>query len=209
MFLPQPRAWTFQREDTSLGCPDLFSLKFPPSLQDFFSPLQRWGRKSSPTLGTCTPRGPRDFGGTGLLPPHPQPAACASLGTKQSLLSNFKCYLRTAWPQPKTALWKLAFRCRGCKYQRHTFGGGGCFSASPPSVAGAGPERTHRHTDTQKPPPTEGHTLCCGLHTRCTTAVHHSTHPNTHNTYILTHQEGEGRVFRVLHPHGPWNFSSW
>lgn len=55
----------------------------------------------------------------------PQPAARASLGTKQSLLSNFKCYLRTAWPQPKTALWKLAFRCRGCKYQRHTFGGGG------------------------------------------------------------------------------------
>lgn len=89
-------------------------------------------------------------------PPPPQPAARASLGTKQSLLSNFKCYLRTAWPQPKTALWKLAFRCRGCKYQRHTFGGGGvCFDASPPSAAGAGPEWAHRHTEAA---PTEGHT---------------------------------------------------
>lgn len=71
--------------------------------------------------GTCAPRGTRDFGGTGLLPPPPSPLP-ESLCTKQSLLSNFKCYLRTAWPQPKAALWKLVFRCRGCKYQRHTFG---------------------------------------------------------------------------------------
>lgn len=73
--------------------------------------------------GLVPPRGTRDVGGTGLLPPPPSPLP-ESLCTKQSLLSNFKCYLRTAWPQPKAALWKLVFRCRcrGCKYQRHNFG---------------------------------------------------------------------------------------
>lgn len=181
VFLPQPRAWTFQREAASLGYPNPFSLEFPPRLQDFFSPLQRWGRKSSPTLGTCTPRGPRDFGGTGLLPP-PQPAACASLGTKQSLLSNFKCYLRTAWPQPKTALWKLAFRCRGCKYQRHTFGEGGASMPLPPQWQGLA---LNGHTDTQihRSPLQQRDThyaVACtpGARQLCTTA-----HTLTHTTH--------------------------
>lgn len=110
------------------GCSHPSSAKPTPShpgLEDFCSPSPElgWG-KPSPTLGTCAHRGTRALGGTGLLPPPPS-LVPASLGTKQSLLSNFKCYLRTAWPQPKAALWKLVFRCRGCKYQRHTFGGAG------------------------------------------------------------------------------------
>lgn len=146
-------------------------------------------------LGTCAPKGQGTLEEPVYCLP-PQPTACASLGTKQSLLSNFKCYLRTAWPQPKTALWKLAFRCRGCKYQRHTFGGGRLLDASPLSAAGAGPERTHRHTEAGSNRGT--HTSCCGLHTRRTTAMDPSIYPNIHSTRIGT--PGEGRSWGCC----PW-----
>lgn len=90
-------------------------------------------------------------------PPSPLPAP---LSTKQSLLSNFKCYLRTAWPQPKAALWKLVFRClpRLQVSKTHFRGGGGwgCIDASPHLVAGLAP---NGHTDSHRPAPTEGHML--------------------------------------------------
>lgn len=198
-FLPQPRAWTSQREATSVGCP----IPCPPSsLQGFKVPALLSRAKvgnQAPRWALVPPEGQGTLEEPVYCPPPPPSPLPAPLGTKQSLLSNFKCYLRTAWPQPKTALWKLAFRCRGCKYQRHTFGGGGCFDASPPSVAGAGPERAHRHT--------EG---CSdrGTHTG-TRQLWTTAHTVTHTTHILTHQ-GEGGVRRVLPlRRGPWDFSSW
>ena len=134
-------------------------------------------------LGTCAHRGTRALGGTGLLPAPPTHPSLvpASLGTKQSLLSNFKCYLRTAWPQPKAALWKLVFRCRGCKYQRHTFGGvgwGGASTLLPSLWQGL---VLNGHTDTQRPTLAEGHThhaVACD--TRHVTAEDNSTPQNIH-----------------------------
>lgn len=168
------------------------------------------GRGTKPHVGHSCPKRGKGLRRNRFTPPTPPQARCpglsASLGTKQSLLSNFKCYLRTAWPQPKAALWKLVFRCRGCKYQRHTFGGGGCFDASPHSVAGAGPEWTHRRTEARTDRGT--HTSFCGLHTRHTTAVDHSPCHHAQNLHILTHQEAGG-VHRGLPPaHRAWDFSS-
>lgn len=121
-------------------------------------------------------------------PPPPQPTACASLGTKQSLLSNFKCYLRTAWPQPKRALWKLAFRCRGCKYQRHTFGGGECLT---PLLSQRQELALNGHTDTQRPTPTEGHTHHAVACTPGAQQLRTRAHTPTHTAHTLAHR-GEG-----------------
>lgn len=158
---------------------------FPSSSPQGFkisSPLSRGG------VGNQAPHWalvPLEGQGTSEEPvycPPPQPAACASLGTKQSLLSNFKCYLRTAWPQPKTALWKLAFRCRGCKYQRHTFGEGGASMPLPPQWQGLA---LNGHTDTQihRSPLQQRDThyaVACtpGARQLCTTA-----HTLTHTTH--------------------------
>lgn len=181
-FLCKPGVWTGKSKASFVGCSNPSSPKSPPSpgLQVFCSPRPEPGvGESSPTLGTRAPRGTRDFGGTGLLPP-PNPSSLpASLGTKQSLLSNFKCYLRTAWPQPKAALWKLVFRCRGCKYQRHTFGGvgwgwGGASTLLPSLWQGLA---LNGHIDTQRPAPAEGHThhaVACD--TRHMTGKDHSAH---------------------------------
>ena len=97
--------------------PRTSSFLFPP-------PRARGGGNQAPRWALVPPEGQGTSEEPVYCPPHPS-SLPASLGTKQSLLSNFKCYLRTAWPQPKAALWKLVFRCRGCKYQRHTFEGGG------------------------------------------------------------------------------------
>lgn len=126
--------------------------------QDSRSPPQSQRGNPSPTLGTSAPRGAKGFRRNRFAaPPSPLPAP---LSTKQSLLSNFKCYLRTAWPQPKAALWKLVFRClpRLQVSKTHFRGGGGwgCIDASPHLVAGLAP---NGHTDSHRPAPTEGHTL--------------------------------------------------
>lgn len=91
-----------------VGCPSNGGSEIPAATSGAGlgrNQVLRGGARGSEELVCCPP------------PPGPLPASL-SLGTKQSLLSNFKCYLRTAWPQPKAALWKLVFRCRGCKYQR-------------------------------------------------------------------------------------------
>lgn len=72
------------------------------------------------------------------------------------------------------------------------FRGGGCFDASPPSVAGAGPEWTHRCTEARTNRGT--HTSCCGLHTRHSTAVDLTLVPIPYmqNIHFLTHEMGAG-----------------
>lgn len=101
------------------------SRQVPPGPTGFLLSLSRAGMGlTKPGIGDlCPPEGQGTLEEPVYYPPPPSPLP-ESLCTKQSLLSNFKCYLRTAWPQPKAALWKLVFRCRcrGCKYQRHTFG---------------------------------------------------------------------------------------
>lgn len=88
------------------------------------------------------------------------------------------------------------------------FRGGGCFDASPPSVAGAGPEWTHRCTEARTNRGT--HTSCCGLHTRHSTAVDLTLVPIPYmqNIHFLTHEMGGG-VHGVLPlAHWVWDFSS-
>lgn len=122
----------WQKTSSMHGVPLCSFPQFPPDPQDSCSPSpeQGCGEKQALHWALCPQRGKGLQRNRFTAPP--KPAARASLGTKQSLLSNFKCYLRTAWPQPKAALWKLVFRCRGCKYQRHTFGGVGVASMPLP-----------------------------------------------------------------------------
>lgn len=129
-----------------MGCPHT-SPQIPPGSTGFLLPFFRAGMGlTKPGTRACAPRGTGDFGGTGLLPPLPQ-ARCPSesLCTKQSLLSNFKCYLRTPGLSPRRPCGNLFFTAAEAASIKDTLSDeGGVLPCLSPSVAGAGPERTLR-----------------------------------------------------------------